>query len=165
MRVLDSASEVFPDVQEVRIANYLKSYCATGRPPPPCLEYPTDPAARAGEAFASIATVPEYAHWSQDELRYYAYLRVMRAPPLGTNLYHFLSKPVAAPAVAAAGNAPGDGSGDQLVRTIGRLEGVATRVASIQPPPRMSGGGGRMPQIQYHSSLPDDTGFPASLIW
>ncbi|KAJ7142278.1 hypothetical protein C8R44DRAFT_865635 [Mycena epipterygia] len=264
--------------EEVRIANYLESYRATGRPPAPCPEYPADPAARAaqhlpplfvpapfppsrthsaatitdparlaltqsfawpvlapeGEALASIAAAPEYAHWSHDELRHYAYLRGARVPPPGTNLYYFLSNPVAAPAlasanapgdgsgdqfvrtisrlegvatraapiqppprtpgmryyaylrgaripppgrnlflsnsvaaptVAASGNAPGDGSGDQLVSTICRLEGVATRVASIQPPPRTSGGGGRMPQIQYHSSLPDDAGFPASLIW
>ncbi|KAJ7093816.1 hypothetical protein B0H15DRAFT_830832 [Mycena belliarum] len=145
--------------EEVRIADYLTSYRATGRPPPPCPPYPTDPAARAaqrlpplfvpmpfpsqgpasglfasgpspfgigsgagagaaststappitdptrlpaaqtftvpvrapeGEQFASIAAVPEYRHWSPDELRYYAYARGARHPPPGTPLFAFV---------------------------------------------------------------------------
>ncbi|KAJ6592786.1 hypothetical protein B0H19DRAFT_1088526 [Mycena capillaripes] len=35
--------------EEVRIADYLSSYRATGRPPQPCPPYPTDPSARAAQ--------------------------------------------------------------------------------------------------------------------
>ncbi|KAJ6493242.1 hypothetical protein C8R45DRAFT_1212649 [Mycena sanguinolenta] len=146
--------------EEVRIADYLTSYRSTGRGPPPCPPYPTEPAARAAqglpplfvpapfpgsattspfggapasspfgvgggiggsagaststastitdparlplpqvfaapvavggaggserESFTSIASAPEYAHWSHEELRYHAYLRGMRAPPPAT---------------------------------------------------------------------------------
>ncbi|KAJ6525931.1 hypothetical protein DFH09DRAFT_1286049 [Mycena vulgaris] len=35
--------------EEVRINDYLESYRATGRPPPPCPPYPPDPAARAAQ--------------------------------------------------------------------------------------------------------------------
>ncbi|KAJ7142271.1 hypothetical protein C8R44DRAFT_865628 [Mycena epipterygia] len=192
--------------EEVRIANYLESYRATGRPPAPCPEYPADPAARAaqrlpplfvpapfppspaaqgsgifggppsasvsapspfgapiastsastaaaitdparlplpqslalpvpapeGEAFASVAAAPEYAHWSHDELRYYAYLRGARVPPPGTTFYPFLSNPVAASAVAAPGNAPGDGSGDQFVSITCRPEFAGHSVEELR---------------------------------
>ncbi|KAJ7667042.1 hypothetical protein B0H17DRAFT_259840 [Mycena rosella] len=183
--------------EEVRMANYLESYRATGRPPAPCPPYPTDPAARAaqrlpplfvptlftalggpsapapspfgalgapeaststvtptltdparlpaahaftqpvrapeGEFFASIAAVPEYAHWSHDELRMYAYARGARQPPPGTPLFPFVQGPViaglAAPQQAAL---PQDNGGDQFVSISCRPEFAGHSVEELR---------------------------------
>ncbi|KAF7362653.1 hypothetical protein MVEN_00614400 [Mycena venus] len=40
--------------EEVRIADYLTSYRATGRPPPPCPPYPTEPAARTAQGLPPL---------------------------------------------------------------------------------------------------------------
>ncbi|KAJ7454580.1 hypothetical protein B0H11DRAFT_2069095 [Mycena galericulata] len=46
------------------------------------------------EAFVSISAAPEYAHFSPEELRYYAYLRNTRAPPAGTPAFTYPSASV-----------------------------------------------------------------------
>ncbi|KAF7303951.1 hypothetical protein MIND_00625800 [Mycena indigotica] len=52
---------------------------------------PVVPGSSAGEkeTYMSIVLVPEYAHWSPDELRYYAYARGTRLPPPGTTMIPF----------------------------------------------------------------------------
>ncbi|KAK7057905.1 hypothetical protein R3P38DRAFT_2843581 [Favolaschia claudopus] len=40
--------------EEVRISDYLTSYRSTGRPPPPCPTYPSDPAARAAQGMPPL---------------------------------------------------------------------------------------------------------------
>ncbi|KAJ7445302.1 hypothetical protein FB451DRAFT_1568156 [Mycena latifolia] len=205
--------------EEVRIADYLASYRATGRPPPPCPPYPTDPAARAAqrlpplfvptpfpaqaggpassafgggpsasapsllfgaptpaagtafgtpaagpsnaatitdptrlplvqaftapvrapenEQFASISAAPEYAHFSHDELRLYAYARGARQPPPGTPLFAFVPAPapVLAPLQIPApqpGALPQDGSGDQFVSISARPEFAGHSVEELR---------------------------------
>ncbi|KAJ7289316.1 hypothetical protein C8J57DRAFT_1277334, partial [Mycena rebaudengoi] len=140
--------------EEVRIADYLTSYRASGRPPQPVPPLPTNAAERAalrlpplfvpstfgailgggasgsgggasssssgggaggrvtptildaaqlplaqamggpamapeGEALVAICALPEYAHFSNEELRYHAYARGARAPPPGTPMFPF----------------------------------------------------------------------------
>ncbi|KAJ7214999.1 hypothetical protein GGX14DRAFT_443586 [Mycena pura] len=163
--------------EEVRIADYLSSYRATGRPPPPVPQLPADPAARAAqglpplflpapfpadntidprnraifaalqgggaaastsaaaitrpellpsaqalpapvsipgsgserELFVSIAVARDYAHFSHEELRYYAYARGARAPPMGTPPFAFGSSPLSAAASSSAPTPETDG--------------------------------------------------------
>ncbi|KAJ6516678.1 hypothetical protein C8R47DRAFT_1088024 [Mycena vitilis] len=196
--------------EEVRIADYLTAFRATGRAPQPSPPYPLDPAMRAAqqlpplfvpapfpgvastsaipaaataptslfgapsttaststaaaitdpaqlplpqnlaqpvvvpgagatdrEVFVSIAAAGEFVNWSHEELRYYAYMRGMRAAPPGTAPFSLTltNAPAAAAAPGAvqsfsAQSAPPDG--DQYQSIVCRPEFAGHSVEELR---------------------------------
>ncbi|KAF7324528.1 hypothetical protein MKEN_00493500 [Mycena kentingensis (nom. inval.)] len=76
------------------------------------------------ETYMTISVAAEYANWSPDELRYYAYLRGTRQPPPGTTMMPFLQPPsvAASSSSSSAAGVPTGVDGEQLMSISARPE-------------------------------------------